>query len=153
MLGGKPYNKIDIIGRAIQQITASKEVPPSWICLHPNDWWDIRLTKDGYGRYILGDPQAGALTANSFGYTNPTQNIFGLLVNVTTNIAPGTLLLGTGNAIATEIRDRMEMQIDVSTEHQDYFTKNLVAIRAEKRLALITRRPAAFVTGALSSSP
>jgi hypothetical protein len=41
----------------------------------------------------------------------------------------------------------------VSTEHSDYFVKNLVAIRAEKRLALITRRPASFVTGSFTTSP
>ena len=39
-------------------------------------------------------------------------------------------------AAASEIRDRQEMIVEVSTEHQDYFVKNLVAIRAEKRLCL-----------------
>ena len=28
----------------------------------------------------------------------------------------------------------MEMQVEISTEHSDYFTRNLVAVRAEKRL-------------------
>ena len=40
------WNKIDIIGRAIQQITAAKELMPTFCVVHPNDWWDIRLTKD-----------------------------------------------------------------------------------------------------------
>ena len=147
------WNKIDIIGRAIQQITGAKELPPTFVVMHPNDWWDIRLTKDGFGRYILGDPQDGALTRNSFGGSDPTQNIFGLAVDATTNIAQGTFLVGTGNPIAAEIRDRMEMQIDVSTEHSTFFTQNLIAIRAEKRLALITRRPGSFVTGSFTTSP
>jgi hypothetical protein len=71
----------------------------------------------------------------------------------TTVIAQGTFLVGTGNPIAAEIRDRMEMQIDVSTEHSTFFTQNLIAIRAEKRLALITRRPGSFVTGSFTTSP
>ncbi len=147
------WNKIDIIGRVIQQITAAKEMQPTFVVMHPNDWWDIRLTKDGFGRYILGDPQQGAFTNTGFGISIPTPNIFGLTVDATTNIAAGTFLVGSGNPIAAEIRDRMEMQIDISTEHADFFTKNLVAVRAEKRLALITRRPGSYVTGSFTSSP
>ena len=147
------WNKIDIIGRAIQQLTAAKELLPTFCVVHPNDWWDIRLTKDGFGRYILGNPQQGSLTNAGMGITNPTQNIFGLAVDPTTSIAQGTFLVGSGNPIAAEIRDRMEMQIDVSTEHSTFFTQNLVAVRAEKRLALITRRPGSFITGTFNTSP
>ncbi len=39
------------------------------------------------------------------------------------------------------------MQVEVSTEHQDFFVKNLVAIRAEKRLALVVKRPGSYVAG------
>jgi HK97 family phage major capsid protein len=79
--------------------------------------------------------------------------LFGLDVVATTNIAAGTFLVGSGNPAATEIRDRLELQVEVSTEHSDFFVKNLVAIRAEKRLALITRRPGSFVTGSFTTSP
>ena len=48
------WTRLDLIGRAIQQITRSKEIPPSFVVLHPDDFWSIRLTKDGFGRYILG---------------------------------------------------------------------------------------------------
>ena len=99
------------------------------------------------------DPQQGAFTNTGFGISVPTPNIFGLTVDATTNIAPGSSLVGSGNAIAAEIRDRLEMQIDISTEHADFFTKNLVAVRAEKRLALITRRPGSYVTGSFTTSP
>ena len=151
--GSHGWNKIDIIGRAIQQITAAKELQPTFVVMHPDDWWDIRLTKDGFGRYILGDPQQGGqMTTNGF-VLSPTQNLFGLSVDPTTNMAPGTFLIGSGSPVACEIMDRMEMQIDVSTEHSTFFTQNLVAVRAEKRLALITRRPASFVTGSFSTSP
>jgi HK97 family phage major capsid protein len=147
------WNKIDVIGRAIQQISAAKELQPTFIVLHPTDWWDIRLTKDQYGHYILGDPQqGGVMTASGFALS-PTQNIFGLTAVPTTSIAQGTFLIGSGNREAAEIRDRVETMVEVSSEHQDFFVKNLVAIRAEKRLALITRRPAAFVTGSFSTSP
>lgn len=137
------WNKIDIIGRAIQQTTVAKELQPTFVILHPTDWWGIRLTKDGFGRYILGDPQQPL--------TNP--NIFGLTVVSTTSIASGTFLTGSGDPAAVEIRDRMEMQVDISTEHSDYFTRNLVAIRAERREALLVKRPASFITGTFTTSP
>jgi HK97 family phage major capsid protein len=138
----KGWNKIDVIGCAIQQINASLEIPPTFAVLHPNDWWSIALTKDGFGRYILGDPQSLAIP-----------RIFGLDVVVTTSITAGTFLVGSGSPVAAEIRDRMEMQVEISTEHSDYFVRNLVAIRAEKRLALITKRPNSFVTGTFTQSP
>ena len=136
------WNKIDIIGRAIQQITAAKELEPTFAVVHPTDWWGMRLQKDSYGRYILGDPQQ---------MVRPT--LFGLEVVPTTSIASGTFLVGSGNSEASEIRDRMEMQVEISTEHSDYFVKNLVAIRAEKRLALIVKRPASYITGTFTTSP
>jgi HK97 family phage major capsid protein len=137
------WNRIDIIGRVIQQITAAKELAPTFIVLHPNDWWSIRLTKDSQGRYIFGDPQAPL--------SNP--NIFGLTVVSTTSIASGTFLVGSGNAAAAEIRDRMAMQVEISTEHANYFTENMVAIRAEKRLALVVYRPASYIKGSFTTSP
>jgi HK97 family phage major capsid protein len=96
--GFSGWNKIDVIGAAIQQITAMKELAPSFLVLHPTDWWSIRLLKDGFGRYILGDPQQGALASVGFGSVNPTQNIFGLAVVPTTNIIQGTFLVGSGNS-------------------------------------------------------
>jgi HK97 family phage major capsid protein len=147
------WNKIDIVGRAIQQITMAKELPPTFIVMNPIDWWDIRLTKDGFGRYILGDPQDGAMMNATFGSIVPRQNIFGLAVDATTSIAAGTFLVGSGSPIASEIRDRMEMQIDISTEHSTFFAQNLVMVRAEKRLALIVRRPGSYVSGTFTTSP
>ena len=49
------------------------------------------------------------------------------LVDPTTNIAQGTFLVGSGNPIAAEIRDRMEMQIDISTEHSTFFQMRAAA--------------------------
>ena len=138
----KGWNKIDVVATAIKQINAAKEIDPTFVVISTNDWWDIRLTKDSFGRYILGDPQ-----------TNVRPNIFGLDVVPTTSIAAGTFLVGSGSPVAAEIRDRMEMQVEISTEHNDYFTRNLVAIRAEKRLALITKRSASFVFGTFTTSP
>jgi HK97 family phage major capsid protein len=137
------WNKIDIVGRAAQQIMAAKELEPTFVILHPTDWWGMRLQKDSYGRYILGDPQTPLVQ----------QALFGLTPVITTSIASGTFLVGSGSPIASEIRDRMGITVEVGTQHSDYFTKNLVAIRAEKRLAFLTRRPASYITGTFTTSP
>jgi hypothetical protein len=68
-------------------------------------------------------------------------------------MAAGTFLVGSGSPAAVEIRDRMSTQIEISTEHSDYFVRNLVAVRAEKRLALLTKRPASLVSGTFTTSP
>jgi len=150
------WNRIDILGRAIEQIQAAKELEPSFVVLHPNDWWSIRLTKDGYGRYILGDPQESVgipVIGSLNGARVAPPRVFGLTPIVTTSIAAGTFLIGSGDPIAIEIRDRMGMQVEIATQHSDFFTKNLIAIRAEKRCCLVTKRPNAFVTGSFSTSP
>src|SRR5665213_321705 len=122
-------------GRAVQQITAQKELMPTFLILHPNDWWSMRLTKDSFGRYLLGDPQ-----------TVVGASLFGLTAIPTTSIAPGTFLVGTGDGAAAEIRDRMELTVEISTSHSTFFVQNLLAIRAERRMALVVKRPAAYVT-------
>ncbi len=138
----KGYYTMDDIARAIQQIAVAKEVDPTFAVLHPTDWWNMRLQRDLYGRYILGDPQS------------PVEPLlWGLQVVPTTVQTAGTFTVGSGNPAATELRDRMEMQVDISTEDANNFTKNLITIRAEKRVALVTRRPGSFITGTFASSP
>jgi HK97 family phage major capsid protein len=137
------WNKIDIIGRAIQQVVVAKETEPTFVVMHPTDWFGIRLTKDTYGRYILGDPM-GALNQ---------ENLFGLRPVVTTAIASGKFLVGSGSPVACEIRDRMGMEIEIATQHASYFTANLIAIRCEKRCALIVYRPASYIYGTFTTSP
>jgi HK97 family phage major capsid protein len=136
------WSRIDVIGRAIEQLNLASELDPDWVVMNPKDWWALRLTKDAYGRYILGDPQQ---------LGDP--NIFGLKVIWTPNMSPGQFLVGSSSIVASEIRDRMSMQVEISTEHSDFFVRNLVAIRAEKRLALIVKRNGSFITGTLNSSP
>jgi HK97 family phage major capsid protein len=139
LLTGSGNTDIDQIGAAVQQLTSAKEIAPSFVVLNPRDWWNIRRLKDTLGRYIVGDPQTSARAL-----------LFDLNVVATTSIAAGTFLVGSGNPAAVEIRDRMELQFEVSTEYLDYFTRNLVACRAEKRLALVCKRPSSFITGSFA---
>ena len=140
LLTGSGNTDIDQIGAAIEQIELIDEIEPTFVALNPLDWWKMRRTKDTLGRYILGDPQTTG---------NPT--IWDLTTVPTTGVVAGTFLVGSGQSAASEIRDRMEMTVEISTEHADYFTRNLVAIRAEKRMALVVLRPGSFISGTFSS--
>lgn len=136
------YTRIDQIGAAIEQIGIANEVAPSFLILNTQDFWALRRTKDSFGRYILGDP-------NSVGMPR----VWDLDTVVSNSMATGTFLVGSGNAAAAEIRDRMELVVDISTEDADNFTKNLITIRAEKRLVLTVMRPASFIHGTFATSP
>ncbi len=133
-------NKIDIIGHAIAQLALSKETPPTFVVMNSADFWALRLSKDSQGRYLLGDPQLAF-----------TPTIFGLTVVPTTSIALGTFLVGSGAAPAAEIRDRQDVTVEISTEHADFFQRNMIGIRAEKRMALLVKRPNAYITGSFGS--
>jgi HK97 family phage major capsid protein len=140
---GSSFSRIDVIGAAIAQLAVAKELEATFAILNPTDWWKMRLQKDTLGRFILGDPQS---------VVEPS--LFGLRVVPTVNMSVGTFLVGSGNPAAAEIRDRMEMMVEISTEHANFFIQNLIAIRAEKRLALVVKRPASYITGSfVGTSP
>src|SRR5437867_53517 len=128
------YTKIDIISAAIQQIQESKEIDPTFAVLNPRDWWALRRSKDSYGRYLMGDPA-----------TVGKPRLWDLDIVVTNNLGRGTFLVGSGDPVATEIRNRMEIQLEIATQHASFFSSNLIALRCESRLALITKRPHSFI--------
>jgi HK97 family phage major capsid protein len=127
--------KIDILRHAIGQARVA-EFPVDGIVVNPVDWEAIELTKANTGEYIIGDPK-GILPFT----------IWGRAVVETTAITAGQFLTGAFQ-MGAQIWDRQDVTIDVSTEHQDFFIKNMVAIRVEERLALTVYRPGAFIYGA-----
>jgi len=139
---GTNWTRIDVLARAIQQLAMADQLPPEFVILNPADYWSIRLTKDSEGRYILPEPQA-----------NGPAQIWGLTVVPSNAMTQGYFLVGTGSPAATMLRMKQEATVEISTEHSDYFTRNMVAIRAELRAALVVTRPGAFVKGSLTSSP
>lgn len=112
-------------------------LPVTGTVLHPTDWAKIETLKDGMGRYLVGDPQ---------GQIAP--RLWGLPVVASMAMNVGTFLTGSFRN-AAQIFDRMNIEVLISTENNDDFEKNMVTIRAEERLALVVKRPQAFITGAL----
>ncbi len=127
---------IDVLNQAIAQSELAL-LPATGVIMNPLDWRKILGTKDGQGRYVVGDP-AG---------TQP-RNIWNLPVATTLAMQPGTFLVGAFG-IGAQLYDRMLMEILASTEDRDNFIRNLATFRGEKRVALAVKRPQAFIYGTM----
>ncbi|WP_252192924.1 phage major capsid protein [Rhizobium sp. CSW-27] len=124
---------LDVLRLAMLQ-AALAEYPATGHVLNPIDWAMIETMKDGIGRYIIGNPQ---------GSTAPT--LWRLPVVDTQAIGVRKFLTGAFRQGA-QLFDRWESRIEVGYVNDD-FTKNLVTILGEERLALAVYRPEAFVYG------
>lgn len=125
---------IDNIRLAMLQASLA-EFPATGIVMHPSDWARIELLKDTTGRYIIGNPQ---------GTAQPT--LWGQPVVATQAIAVDKFLTGAFK-LGAQVFDRWQARVEVATENEDDFVKNLVTILAEERLALAVYRPEAFIYG------
>jgi len=132
--------RIDRLRLALLQAELS-EFPADGIVLNPIDWAAIELTKDGEGRYIVGQPQEGTAA-----------RLWNRPVVATQAMQQGEFLTGAFR-LGAQIFDRMDVEILISTENDKDFENNMVTIRAEERLAFAVYRPEAFVTGALTVTP
>lgn len=120
---------------ALQAVLA--EYPATGHVLNPIDWAAIELTKDEIGRHIIGQPQG-----------NAPASLWRLPVVETQAIAQGKFLTGAFQ-MGAEVFDLWDSRIEVGFENDD-FTRNLVTILAEERIALAVYRPEAFIYGDLA---
>jgi HK97 family phage major capsid protein len=115
---------------------ALAEYPATGHVMHPTDWARVELTKDGNNNYIIGDPQGSAQPM-----------LWRLPVVETQAISVDKFLTGAFQ-LGAQIFDRWDASVETGYENDD-FTKNLVTILAEERLALAVYRPEAFIYGDL----
>jgi len=128
----------DAIFKQITAVTVSSLVAPDALVMNPVNWQTVQLTKNANGNYLGAGPWNAPQT--------PT--LWGLPVAVTPAIVANTALVGGFQQGAQEFT-KGGIRVEVSNSHVDFFIKNLIAIRAEERLALAIYRPGAFgkVTG------
>lgn len=127
---------IDLLRLAMLQAELA-EYAASAIVLNPIDWAAIELTKDNEGRYMFANPSQ---------MTSP--GLWGKPVVATQAMEEDKFLTGAF-ADGAQVFDREEASVELSTEHSDNFTKGMVTVLAEERLALACYRPEAFVYGDL----
>jgi HK97 family phage major capsid protein len=95
------------------------------VLMNPFDWETVRLSRengDGTGAYLFGPPSAAG-----------PQTLWGRGVAVTPAIPQGTAIVGDLRAFIVWVREGT--QVLASDSHADFFTRNLIAVLAENRLA------------------
>lgn len=104
---------------------------PTAFVLHPSDWAVIELTRDGENRYYYGGPL-------SIG----EKRLWGLPVVTSMAVTEGTGLVA--NWRKARLWDREAATISMSDSHNDFFTRNMVAILCELRAAFGITLPGGF---------
>lgn len=131
---------IDAIFQALTAVRVTGLYEPDGLVMNPSDWAAIRLMKDTNKQYYGGGPFTGAY-GGSGGIAG--DSLWGKPVVATTAIAAGTCLVGAFGTAAQIFRKR-GLTVETSNSHNDFFQKDLVAMRAEIREALAVYRPLAF---------
>lgn len=128
----------DAIFKEMTKIATTAFIMVDGIVMNPANWQTIQLTKNAAGNYLGSGPWAPAQPAN----------LWGLPVAVTPSIVANTALVGAFRSCAQIFR-KGGVRVESSNSHASFFITNLVAIRAEERLALAVYREAGFgkVTG------
>ena len=127
---------LDAIGRVLGALMAGG-VTPTGLVLNPADWLTAMLAKTGNDEYLLGSPAS-----------EMARQLWGVSLALSPAMTAGSVLAGDFRRGA-ELRYREDANIQISTEHSDFFIRNLVAIRAEERLALAVKQPLMFAKSTL----
>ena len=139
-----PETNADAIFRQMMAIYATSFLMPDGIVVNPTNWAATALLKTATGEYLGGGPFAPHPAADAVGPA-------GLGHARASGRAPRSVgAFKTG----AQVFRKGGIRVEASNSHSDFFIKNLVAIRAEERLALAVYRPGGFgeVTG-LTGAP
>jgi HK97 family phage major capsid protein len=133
---GEPANTlVDAIGVAVFDLAAKGYLPDGAV-LNPADWGGVAMVKNAQGNYVF---------ANPLDYTSGGR-VWGARLVLSANQAAGNFLVGAfqGNS---QILDREDVNVQVATQNEDDFIKNMVTVLVEERLALVIYQPTAFEKG------
>jgi len=126
------------IRRARTSLKVNGRSFPTAIVMHPNDAESLDLLTDSDGRFYFGGPRMGEQWP-----------VWRVPVVESESLTEGTALMGDFRKAV--LWDREQATIQVSDSHEDFFTRNMVAILAEMRAAFGVIRPTAFITVAMES--
>ena len=131
--------RIDKLNRALAEVEDHNYLPDA-IVINPADYRIIQSIKEnspsaGLGIYVAGGPAGPA-----------PKSLWDVPIAKIPAFPVGYFLVGQFAGVAQGF-DRMTAVIDVSTEHADFFIRNMVAIRCEERATMIVKDANAFVSG------
>lgn len=133
---GADFNGLDAIRRSAAVITMAG-YNPSHVILHPLDYDDILGMKDKQGRYLFGDPSGAADSV-----------VWGLQPCVSPEVTQGKFMV-VDPLMGGTVYDRTGLELQAFPQDGDNVQKNLVTIRAEKRVAFSVDAVGCFVGGNL----
>lgn len=126
---------IDAIGGAIFDL-AAKGYLADGVVMNPANWGAVAMLKNTQGNYLFANPMDYSAAAR----------IWGVRLAFSGNLAAGSYLVGafSGNSL---ILDREDVNVQVATQNEDDFIKNMLTILIEERTVLLIFRAAAFEKG------
>lgn len=135
---GSTLKKLVLIRKVMADLYAAG-YPADAIVLNPADWAtiEIELFTTAAGQTLYSVNEAGQA------------RLFGVPVVQALGMAADTFQVGRFSAAYT-LYNREGVVVEMSDSDSDNFTKNLITLRAERRLALATERPAAVRGGDLT---
>jgi HK97 family phage major capsid protein len=142
-------NKAVQMFKALNSMRGSAFLEPEWVAMHPTDYEAIRLLTDTAGQFSAAARSLGSygnvtLADASNQLTGATDTLWGKPVHVTAGIGgAGTAVIGTREG--AQVWSRGGVRVESTNSHASLFTSDIVAIRAERRLALSVYRPAGYV--------
>lgn len=119
------------VRRAKTLLRTVGRVAANGLALHPEDAERIETRRDANGQFYGMGPFA----------VGPNQ-LWGVNRVVTEAVPQGTAILADWSKAV--LWDREQTTVDMSDSHADFFARNLVAVRAEARVAFGVIRPQAF---------
>lgn len=114
-----------------------RSVATAW-AMHPEDYEAVELSTDNDGRFYYGGP-----------VTQGQKFLWGIPIVECESLTQGTAILGDWRKAV--IWDREMTNISMTDSHEDFFTRNMIAILAEMRAAFGVLRPTAFVQVTMES--
>ena len=125
--------------KAITNLLINGRQMPTAFLFNPQDWETYDLLQDSNGRYYWGGPMAQG-----------PRTLWGVPVGQSFFQTQGAGWLANWRKMV--LWDREAATIAVSDSHEDFFIRNMVAIRCELRAAMGVIRPTAFVEMDLDGS-
>lgn len=140
-LADSNVNRFDVLTSAIAQIRDG-EYMANAIMVHPDDFYNLLLIKDGQGLYLMPE---------SFRFGAQAPRIAGVPLIANTAITTGDFLVGDF-AMGAQLFDRQQSSIRFYEQDQDNAIKGVITVVASERIAMPIYRPSAFIYGTFASA-
>ncbi|MGO3844462.1 phage major capsid protein [Agrococcus casei] len=130
----------DALFKAIQKVQTATQFSADGLMIHPLDYEELRLGKDGNGQYF-----GGGYFAGQYGQGGILENppVWGLRTIVTLAAPQGEPLVGA--FASAKVFNKGGVRVESTNSHQDDFTNDKITVRVRRRLGLQVKYPSAFV--------